>query len=100
MIAEDGSFAYQVDPDDPDVANLNDGDTLEDIFIYTVQDSQGNTDAGTLRIRINGATTVDSVGTSQVVNISTRSEILTGSQCHDCWIHGPGERSARCFDCF
>jgi len=79
VIAEDGSFAYQVDPDDPDVANLNDGDTLEDIFIYTVQDSQGNTDAGTLRIRINGATTVDSVGTSQVVNISTRSEILTGA---------------------
>ena len=78
VITEDGSFAYQVDPDDPDVANLNDGETLEDTFIYTVQDSQGNTDAGTLRIRIDGATTVESTGTSQVVNISTRSEILTG----------------------
>jgi len=78
VIAEDGSFAYQVDKDDPDVADLDDGETLEDSFIYTVEDSTGSTDAGTLRITINGATTVDPVGSSQVVNISTRSEILTG----------------------
>ncbi len=31
-----------------------------------------------MKIVINGATMVDSSGTSQVVNISTRSEILTG----------------------
>ena len=79
VIAKDGSFAYQVDPDDPDVANLNDGETLEDTSTYAVQDSQGNTDVGTLRIRIDGKTTVESTGTSQVVNISTRSEILTGA---------------------
>ncbi len=78
VIAEDGSFAYQVDKDDPDVANLNDGETLEDSFLYTVEDSSGSTDAGTLRITINGENTVESSGTSQVVNISTRSEILTG----------------------
>lgn len=78
VIAEDGSFAYQVDKNDPDVANLNDGETLEDVFIYTVEDSGGNNNAGTLRITINGSTTVDPAGTSQVVNISTRSEILTG----------------------
>lgn len=79
VIAKDGSFAYQTDPDDPDVANLNDGETLEDTFTYAVQDSQGNTDVGTLRIRIDGETTVESTGNSQVVNISTRSEILTGA---------------------
>lgn len=78
VIAPDGSYAYQIDNDDPDVANLNDGESIEEVFLYTIEDSQSNSDGASLRIAINGATTVDSLGTSQVVNISTRSEILAG----------------------
>jgi len=78
VIAPDGSYAYQVDNDDPDVANLNDGESIEEVFLYTIESSQSNGDEASLRIVINGATTVDSSGTSQVVNISTRSEILAG----------------------
>ena len=78
VIAPDGSYAYQVDNDDLDVANLNDGETIEEVFLYTIEDSQSNSDGASLKIVINGATMVDSSGTSQVVNISTRSEILTG----------------------
>ena len=78
VIAPDGSYAYQVDNDDPDVANLNDGESIEEVFLYTIEDSQSNSDGASLRIVINGATSVDSLGTSQVVNISTRSEILAG----------------------
>jgi len=78
VIAPDGSYAYQVDNDDPDVANLNDGQSIEEVFLYTIEDSQNNSDEASLRIVINGATTVDPTGTSQVVNISTRSEILAG----------------------
>ncbi len=32
VIAPDGSYAYQVDNDDLDVANLNDGETIEEVF--------------------------------------------------------------------
>ena len=78
VIAPDGSYAYQVDNDDPDVANLNDGESIEEVFLYTIEDSQSNSDGASLRIVINGTTSVDSLGTSQVVNISTRSEILAG----------------------
>lgn len=79
VIAEDGSYAYQVDNSDPDVVNLNDGETLEETFTYQVKDSQGNLDTGILSIEIAGATLVaDPTDFSQVVNISTRSEILTG----------------------
>ncbi len=78
VIAPDGSYAYQVDNDDPDVANLNDGESIEETFQYTIEDSQNNSDVASLRIVINGATTVDSSGSSQLINISTRSEVLTG----------------------
>ena len=78
VIAPNGSYAYQVDNNDPDVANLNDGQSIEEVFLYTIEDSQSNSDGASLRIAINGATNVDSPGTSQVVNISTRSEILAG----------------------
>ncbi len=39
VIASDGSYAYQVDNDNPDVANLNDGETLEETFTYQAKDS-------------------------------------------------------------
>ena len=78
VIASDGSYAYQVDNTDPDVAILDDGESIEEVFLYAIEDSQSNSYGAFFKIVINGATTVDSPGTSQVVNISTRSEILTG----------------------
>ncbi len=78
VIAPDGSYAYQVDKDDPDVVALDDGETLEETFTYTAKDSDDNTSSGVLRITINGQTTVsDPTGFARVVNISSRSEILT-----------------------
>lgn len=78
VIAEDGSYAYQIDNSNSDVANLNDGETLTDTISYQATDSQDRTDAGALRITITGKTNAGSSGSSRIVNIATRSEILTG----------------------
>lgn len=78
VIATDGSYAYQVDSDNATVANLNDGETLEDTIDYRSIDSQNNSDSGSLTITIEGQTDASATGSSRIVNIATRSEILTG----------------------
>src|SRR5690554_325678 len=50
----DGSYTYVPDKTNPDVRALKDGETLEDIFSYTMTDRQGGADDATLVITING----------------------------------------------
>ena len=78
VIAEDGSYAYQVDNGNSAVANLNDGETLNDTIDYQAKDSSDNSDSGTLTVTITGKTNASSSGSSRIINIATRSEILTG----------------------
>ncbi len=50
-----GSYTYAVNENDPHVEKLNEGDTLTDVFNYTVKDPSGATDTAVLTVTINGA---------------------------------------------
>ncbi|MBW8296491.1 MAG: VCBS domain-containing protein [Sphingopyxis sp.] len=54
-IAADGSYRYDLDPDDPAVVALNANETLTDTFQYTVRDADGDTSVATITISITGA---------------------------------------------
>ncbi len=54
-IQPDGSYAYQVDRNDPAVIALAAGGSIDDVFTYTVSDGQGGTATTTLTITITGA---------------------------------------------
>ncbi|WP_265535872.1 VCBS domain-containing protein, partial [Sphingomicrobium astaxanthinifaciens] len=56
-INADGTYTYTLDPTDPDygdVIALNDGETLSEVFTYTLSDADDDTDVATLTITING----------------------------------------------
>ncbi|WP_299189428.1 S-layer family protein, partial [uncultured Aquimarina sp.] len=53
-VQSDGSYSYTVDNDDPAVAGLINGTSLDDIIAYTVEDTTGAFDYGILTITING----------------------------------------------
>ncbi len=79
VINTDGSYAYRVDNNNPAVSNLNDGETLEETFTYRSSNGSGSTDTGTLRLTINGTTTVvEPANPGRLGNISTRAQVLTG----------------------
>jgi len=54
-IAADGSYRYDLDPNDPAVIALNSSETLTDTFQYTVRDADGDTSIATITISITGA---------------------------------------------
>ncbi|TKB05711.1 VCBS domain-containing protein, partial [Desulforhopalus sp. IMCC35007] len=51
---EDGSYSYQLDNSNPDVQSLDDGDTIQDVFTYTITDADGDESTATLTIDVNG----------------------------------------------
>ena len=51
----DGSYSYAVDNSNASVQALNTGNSLTDIFTYTVKDAAGATSSTTLTVTINGA---------------------------------------------
>ncbi|WP_344929401.1 DUF7507 domain-containing protein, partial [Aquimarina addita] len=53
-VQSDGSYSYLVDSSSPAVAGLTSTTSLDDIFAYTVSDTNGNIDYGILTITING----------------------------------------------
>lgn len=55
VIAADGSYRYDLDPNDPAVIALNSNETLTDTFQYTVRDADGDTSIATITISITGA---------------------------------------------
>ncbi|WP_438952035.1 retention module-containing protein, partial [Porticoccus sp.] len=54
-IGADGSYSYVIDNSDDAVDGLNDGDTLQDTFTYTVTDTYNTAQTATLGITIFGA---------------------------------------------
>ena len=55
-IQANGSFSYLLDNTNPAVDAMNDGQSINDTFIYTISDGHGGTASATLTIRINGTT--------------------------------------------
>ena len=51
----DGSYSYELDNDNPVVDALNEGDSLSDVFEYTVSDRGDLSDIGQLVINIDGS---------------------------------------------
>src|SRR5690554_2930786 len=56
VLQPDGSYSYQLDNSNSAVNALKDGDTLEDVFSYTITDNDGDPSDLTLTITINGHT--------------------------------------------
>ncbi|MCP4128473.1 MAG: hypothetical protein GY753_15635, partial [Gammaproteobacteria bacterium] len=54
-IAADGSYSYTLDNSNLAVQGIGDGQTLTDVFTYTITDDDGNRTHTTLTITINGA---------------------------------------------
>ncbi|KTE14959.1 DUF5801 repeats-in-toxin domain-containing protein [Sphingopyxis sp. H115] len=54
VIAADGSYRYDLDPNDPAVIALNSNATLTESFEYTVRDADGDTSVATITISITG----------------------------------------------
>ncbi len=55
VIAADGSYRYDLDPNDPAVIALTSSTTLTETFQYTVRDADGDTSIATITISITGA---------------------------------------------
>ncbi len=53
-IGSDGSYTYTLDNGLAAVQALDDGETLSDVFTYTMADGKGGTDAADLTVTING----------------------------------------------
>ena len=54
-LGADGRYSYAVDGGNPRVASLGDGQTLTEIFRYTITDADGSTSSAELVITIRGA---------------------------------------------
>ncbi|MBN8843528.1 MAG: VCBS domain-containing protein [Sphingomonadales bacterium] len=54
-LAVDGSYRYDLDPNDPAVIALDSNETLTETFQYTVRDADGDASTATITISITGA---------------------------------------------
>ncbi len=54
VLAADGSYRYDLDPNDPAVIALDANETLTETFHYTVRDTDGDTSTATITISITG----------------------------------------------
>lgn len=90
LLKADGSYKYILDNTNQDVRVLVDGETLNEIFTYTIEDADGDKSTATLTIEIEGNSStpllfvsdgsveesaIDVIGT----NPSSNSEIITGN---------------------
>ncbi|SEM24232.1 VCBS repeat-containing protein, partial [Aquimarina amphilecti] len=83
VIQSNGSYSYTVNTDNPAVAGLVNGTSLDDIVAYTVEDLEGNFDYGILTITINGVddppTAVDDTNSVTVcVSNTATSNLIEG----------------------
>ncbi len=82
-----GSYSYSVDNGNATVQALNIGESLNDVFTYTVRDPAGLTDTETLTITIDGAND-DPVATNNDVTVSENTAVTAGNMITDDDGHG------------
>ncbi|MDO6440946.1 VCBS domain-containing protein [Marinobacter sp. 2_MG-2023] len=73
----DGSYTYAIDNSNPAVQALSVGQSLTEVYTYTVIDGQGGTDTATLTITIDGSNDQPVSGTAQPDQTSTDGETIT-----------------------
>ena len=70
----DGSFSYTLDNLNPDVDGLTAGETLQDVFTYTVQDDQGASATANFIVTISGQNDAPvAIADSQTADLATAS---------------------------
>ncbi|MEA1072707.1 DUF5801 repeats-in-toxin domain-containing protein [Sphingomonas sp. LY160] len=69
VLNANGSYSYVVNTGLPAVQGLDDGETLTEVFTYTIVDGDGDVDTATLTITINGANDAP-VAVSSAVTVS------------------------------
>ncbi|MHC5112226.1 MAG: beta strand repeat-containing protein [Planctomycetota bacterium] len=72
-IQDDGSYVYTLDNGDPAVQALGDGESLTDVFTYTMSDGNGGFDTATLTITINGT------NDGPTADADTHKVVITGA---------------------
>ena len=74
VLNADGSYTYTLNGTDTAVQGLSAGETLTEVFSYTIQDGDGDTSSATLTITINGSDAgvtingLDAVGAEETVD--------------------------------
>jgi len=58
IISTDGDYTYTLNNSDPDTNALSDGDTVTDVFTYTIKDTDNDLRYTTVTININGSTDI------------------------------------------
>jgi len=77
VVMADGGFTYTLDGDNPQVQQLQPDESLEDAFVYSIEDSNGGSSDATVAITIEGQDPQEAPA-SRLVNISTRGQVLAG----------------------
>ncbi|MGQ0677210.1 MAG: VCBS domain-containing protein, partial [Rhodospirillales bacterium] len=77
VIAADGSYTYTLDNSDPDTQALSTGDSVTEVFTYTIADNNGAKDTATLSINIDGRddTYVGTAGADTITGTGGRDTI-------------------------
>ncbi|MDH2292985.1 VCBS domain-containing protein, partial [Cobetia sp. 10Alg 146] len=80
----DGSYSYVLDTTNADVQSLDDGESLTDVFSYTITDADGDASSTTLTITVDGATDgvptiTDISGTADNSVTEATGDTVTGS---------------------
>jgi fimbrial isopeptide formation D2 family protein len=66
-VGADGRYVYLVDPANPAVVALRPGESLTDVFVYTIADPSGATASTTLTILVDGANDPPTAGRTALV---------------------------------
>ncbi|WP_208121921.1 Ig-like domain-containing protein [Spirabiliibacterium mucosae] len=83
VMNKDGSYTYKVNPNDPALKTLDEGQVLKDTFTYTVTDSDGDSATSTLTIDIHGVTsdkTTTGDNGDNTVDGSNGNDVLVGDK--------------------
>lgn len=89
-IGADGSYSYALDNSNPAVNALNTGETLSEVFSYTLRDPGNATDVAQLTITINGNT----VGTPSIAPVDGNGAATTGeASVYEKGLTSPGNTS-------
>jgi len=89
-IGADGSYSYALDNSNPAVNALNTGETLSEVFSYTLRDPGNATDVAQLTITINGNTD----GTPSIAPVDGNGGATTGeASVYEKGLTSPGDTS-------
>src|SRR5690606_26912025 len=88
-IGADGSYSYVLDNSNPAVNALNNGETLDEVFTYTLRDPDNATDMAQLTITIDGRTD----GSPTIVPVDGNAGAAGEATVYEKGLTSPGDTS-------